>query len=73
MKNPDIIRKLRFLPRDELAELAIKVYSSDDIKLKQSVQKVAQKTVRKTANYILKYCNSEKCIEIISEYGDLSD
>lgn len=70
--NSDIMRKLRFLPREELAELAIKVYSSDDLKLKQAVKKVAQKNVRKTASYILK-CNSEKCIKIISEYGDLSD
>lgn len=73
VNNSEIIRKLRFLPREELAELVIKVYSSDDIKLKQAVKKVAQKNVHKTANYILKYCNSEKCISIISEYGDLSD
>jgi len=73
VNNSEIIRKLRFLPREELAELAIKVSSSDDEKLKQTLKKVAQKNVRKTASYILKYCNSEKCIGIISEYGDLSD
>ena len=69
--NSDIIRKLRFLPREELAELAIKVHSSDNDKLKETLKKVVHKNVRKTASHILNYCNSEKCIEIISEYGDL--
>lgn len=73
MESVEIIKKLRFLPREELANLVIRIYSSDDDRLKRAIRNVSQKNVRKTASYILKYCGSEECIAILSEYGDLSD
>ena len=73
MENVEIIQKLRFLPRDELADLVIKVYSSDADKLKRATRAMSQNNVRNPASYILKYCNNEVCIAILSEYGDLSD
>ncbi|GFO97860.1 uncharacterized protein ig2599ANME_2071 [groundwater metagenome] len=72
MENTNILNKLRFLPRDELAHLVIKVYSTDDTKLKLAIKKVAQRDVHKTASFILK-CDNDKLIAILAEFGDLSE
>ncbi|MDI3485313.1 MAG: hypothetical protein PWQ50_533 [Methanolobus sp.] len=47
MENSEQIRKLRFLPREELAEFVIKIYSSDETKLKQSIKKITGKNIHK--------------------------
>lgn len=72
MENINILNKLRFLPRDELAHFVIKVYSTDDTKLKLAIKKVAQRDVHKTASFILK-CDTDKLIAILAEFGDLSE
>lgn len=71
MDNLNILNKLRFLPRDELAHLVIKIYSTDDDKLKKAIRKVAQRDVHRTASFILK-CDNDKLIAILAEFGDLS-
>jgi hypothetical protein len=70
IENSVIIKKLRFLPTEELAHLVIKVYSSDDEKLKNAIKKVAKRNVRRPTSYILN-CDSDKCIAILAEFGDL--
>jgi hypothetical protein len=71
MESINILKKLRFLPREELSHLVIKIYSTDDNKLKQAIRKVAQREVRTTASFILK-CDNDKLIAILAEFGDLS-
>ncbi|MCK4797428.1 MAG: hypothetical protein KAT05_08605 [Spirochaetes bacterium] len=70
-ENEDILNKLRFIPKEELANLVIKVYSSDDEKLKNAIKRVTGRKIRKTANFILK-SDSDTCISILAEFGDLS-
>lgn len=68
----EIIRKLRFLPREELIRLTTKLYSFDENELKESIKKVSGKSVRKPDSFLQK-CNSENCIALISEYGSLPE
>lgn len=68
----EIIRKLRFLPREELVRLTTKLYSFDENELKESIKKVSGKSVRKPDSFLQK-CNSENCIALISEYGSLPE
>lgn len=72
MENNDIIKKLRFLPREELAHFVIKIYSIDDDKLKLAIKNVTQRNVHSTSSFILK-CDNDKLIAILAEFGDLSE
>lgn len=73
MDTLEQIRKLRFLPREELAEFVIELYASDDVKLKKAIKKVCAKNVTKVKSYVVNHCNIETCISLISEYGSLSE
>ncbi len=68
----EVIRKLRFLPRDELIRLTTKLYSFDENELKESIKKISGKSIRKPDSFLQK-CNSENCIALISEYGSLPE
>jgi hypothetical protein len=68
----EVIRKLRFLPRDELVRLTTKLYSFDENELKESIKKISGKSIRKPDSFLQK-CNSENCIALISEYGSLPE
>lgn len=73
MERKETIQKLRFLPKEELKELVLEAYSSDDEKLKRAIKKVAKRDVRRPKSFILKQCDSEKCIRLLSEFEDLPE
>lgn len=68
----EIIRKLRFLPREELIRLTTKLYSLDEDELKKSIKKTTGKSVREPDRFLQK-CNSENCIALISQYSSLPE
>lgn len=72
MEELELIRKLRFIPQEELVRLTTILYSFDESKLKESIKKVSGKSIRKPNSFLQK-CNSENCIALISEHGHLSE
>ncbi|AKB36998.1 hypothetical protein MSSAC_2408 [Methanosarcina siciliae C2J] len=72
MEELETIRKLRFLPREELVRLTTKLYSFDDDKLIKSIKKISGKKIRKPDSFLQK-CNPENCIALICEYGSLPE
>lgn len=72
MKESEIIRKLRFFPREELTNLVNMLYAFNESELIKSIKKVSNKNVRKPNSYF-KTCKSEEFIALISEYGNLPE
>ena len=69
----EIIKKLRFLPKEELSALVIKVYAPNNDELKNAIKKIIKLNTTRPEKFIFKRCNSENCIALISEFGELSD